>query len=189
MSITELISQPWPWYVAGPLIGLIIPALLIIGNKSFGVSSSLRHVCAACIPASITFFKYNWKKELWNLFFVLGIFLGGMIAMHLLANPKPVQISPKLFAELAGYGITDYSGLVPKQLFNWPALLSARGLVIMVMGGFLVGFGARYAGGCTSGHAIMGLSSLQWPSLIATCCFMAGGFIMSNLILPFILSH
>lgn len=184
----ELIKQPWPWYVAGPLIGLTVPLLLILGNKSFGISSSLRHVCAACIPADIPFFKYDWKKEVWNLFFVAGIFAGGVLAANFLANTEPVQINPKLADDLAGYGITDYSGLVPNQLFNWESLLSLRGIIMMVGGGFLVGFGTRYAGGCTSGHAIMGISTLQWPSLVATCCFMIGGFIMANLILPFILS-
>lgn len=188
MSILEWIKQPWPWYIAGPLIGLTVPALLILGNKSFGISSSLRHICAACLPANIKFFKYNWKKEGWNLFFVVGIFLGAVIAINFLANPDAMIIHPKLAADLAGYGITDYSGLVPGQLFNWPALLTIKGLLMIVFGGFLVGFGTRYAGGCTSGHAIMGISTLQMPSLIATCCFMAGGFIMANLILPFILS-
>lgn len=188
MSFIEMIKQPWPWYVAGPLIGLTVPLLLILGNKSFGISSSLRHVCAACIPANISFFKYEWKKEAWNLFFVAGIFVGGVIAANFLANPEPMQINPKLAGDLAGYGITDYSGLVPKQLFNWENLLSLKGIIMMIGGGFLVGFGTRYAGGCTSGHAIMGISTLQWPSLLATCCFMAGGFIMANLILPFILS-
>jgi hypothetical protein len=184
----SLFQQPWPWYVSGPLIGLMVPALLVLGNKSFGISSSLRHICAACAPANIAFFNYNWKKEIWNLVFVTGILAGGFIAAHFLANPDATVIHPKLANELAGYGITDYSSLTPNQLFNWPMLLSAKGFVMMVVGGFLVGFGTRYAGGCTSGHAIMGLSTLQWPSLVATCCFMAGGFIMANLILPFILS-
>ena len=188
MSIIELIKQPWPWYVAGPLIGLTVPALLIIGNKSFGISSSLRHICAACLPANIPFFKYDWKKEVWNLFFVLGIFLGAVVAVTLLADPEPVIVNAKLTTDLATFGITDYSSLMPKQLFNWQSLLTVKGLIMMVLGGFMVGFGTRYAGGCTSGHSIMGLSTLQWPSLVATCCFMAGGFIMSNLILPLILS-
>lgn len=183
----EWLRQPWPWYVAGPLIGLTVPALLLLGNKSFGISSSLRHVCAACIPADIPFFKYDWKKEIWNLFFVAGILVGGIIAAQLLANPDPVVVNPKLAVEMATYGVTNYEGQVPKDIFSWPELLTARGLIMMVGGGFLVGFGTRYAGGCTSGHAIMGLSNLQWPSLVATCCFMAGGFIMANLILPFIL--
>ncbi|WP_419868210.1 YeeE/YedE family protein [Chryseobacterium sp. CT-SW4] len=184
----NVIKEPWPWYVAGPLIGLTVPVLLILGNKSFGISSSLRHICAACVPANINFFKYDWKKEAWNLFFVLGIFLGGMIAAHFLMNNEDIIVNPHLKEELAGYGITDYSNLVPVQLMNWGNLLTFKGFFLMVVGGFLVGFGTRYAGGCTSGHSIMGLSNLQWPSLVATICFMAGGFIVANLVLPLILS-
>jgi len=184
----ESLKQPWPWYIAGPLIGLTVPALLILGNKSFGISSSLRHICASCFPANIPFFKYDWKKEVWNLVFVFGIFLGGAMAINLLSNPNPVKVNPKLATELAGYGITDYENLIPTDLMNWASLITLRGLILMVVGGFLVGFGSRYAGGCTSGHAIMGLSNLQWPSLIATISFMIGGLIMANLILPHILS-
>lgn len=184
----DLLKQPWPWYIAGPLIGLTVPALLVLGNKSFGISSSLRHICAACLPANIPFFKYDWKKETWNLVFVLGISAGAVIAVNLLPNARPVAVNPALAKELAGYGITNYNNLVPEDIINWKSLLTVKGLIIMVAGGFLVGFGTRYAGGCTSGHAIMGLSNLQWPSLVATICFMAGGFIMANLILPFILS-
>lgn len=184
----DFFKQPWPWYVAGPLIGLTVPILLIIGNKTFGISSSLRHICASCLPANISFFKYDWKKEAWNLFFVLGIFLGGFIAVNLLANEQPVAINPNLAKELAGYGITNFNNLVPQDIFNWSAVFTLKGFLLMVVGGFLVGFGTRYAGGCTSGHAIMGLSNLQWPSLVATICFMVGGFIMANLILPLILS-
>lgn len=183
----ETIQQPWPWYIAGPLIGLTVPILLLIGNKSFGISSSLRHICAACIPANIPFFKYEWKKEVWNLFFVIGILMGGFLGVQLLSNPLPMVVAPTLAADLSNYGITDYTGLVPSELFNWTALFTLKGFFMIVVGGFLVGFGTRYAGGCTSGHAIMGLSTLQLPSLIATCCFMAGGFLMANLILPYIL--
>jgi len=183
----EMLKQPWPWYVAGIIIGLIVPALLILGNKHFGISANLRHACAACFPANIKFFKYDWKKEIWNFFFVSGIIAGAIIATQLLANPNPVEVNPKLASELAGYGITDNSNLLPEELFSWKSLLSLRGLVMLIGGGFLVGFGARYAGGCTSGHAIMGLSDLQWPSLVATIMFMAGGFLMANVILPLIL--
>ena len=184
----DILKNPWPWYVAGPLIGLTVPVLLIIGNKAFGISSSLRHICAACIPANIPFFKYEWKKEIWNLFFVGGILLGGFLAMSLLANPNPVEIHPNLASELSTYGITNFESMVPVDVFNWSTLLTLKGFIIMVFGGFLIGFGTRYAGGCTSGHAIMGLSTLQWPSLIATCCFMVGGIIMANWILPASLS-
>jgi uncharacterized membrane protein YedE/YeeE len=159
-----------------------------MGNKSFGISSSLRHICASCLPANIPFFQYDWKKEAWNLFFVGGIVLGGAIAISLLSNSQPIDVNPRLAEELAGYNITDFSNLVPLEIMNWPSLFTLRGFLLMVVGGFLVGFGTRYAGGCTSGHAIMGLSTLQWPSLVATIFFMIGGFLMANLILPLILS-
>lgn len=183
----ELLSKPWPWWAAGIIIGLIVPALLILGNKHFGLSANLRHACAACFPANVKFFKYEWKKELWNFFFVGGIIGGAIIASTLLANPEPVKVAPELAAELQTYGITDYSGMVPAQLISWESLFSLRGFIMMVIGGFLVGFGSRYAGGCTSGHSIMGLSDLQWPSLVATIFFMVGGFLMANFILPQIL--
>lgn len=183
----EFLQQPWPWYVAGVLIGLIVPALLILGNKHFGISANLRHACAACFPSNINFFKYEWKKESWNLFFVGGILVGALIASLGLPDPNPIVVNPDLVTELNTYGINDYTSMVPKQLVSWDSLFTARGIIMMVGGGFLVGFGSRYAGGCTSGHAIMGLSNLQWPSLVATCCFMAGGFLMANVILPFIM--
>jgi uncharacterized membrane protein YedE/YeeE len=184
----EILKQPWPWYVAGPLIGLTVPILLILGNKSFGISSSLRHICAACIPANIPFFKYEWKKESWNILFVTGVLLGGVISATYLANPEPVQVAPALQETLAGYGITNYDQLVPVDIMNWESLATLRGFILMVVGGFLVGFGTRYAGGCTSGHSIMGLATLQWPSLIATMAFMIGGIIMANFLLPIILA-
>lgn len=183
----EWLSQPWPWYVAGPLIGLTVPLLLILGNKTFGISSSMRHLCAICLPSKISYFQYDWKKEIWNLFFVVGIILGGVISSTLLADPNPVQINPALAKELHQYGINNYNQLIPVDIFNWQTLLSVKGFIMMIGGGFLVGFGTRYAGGCTSGHSITGLSNLQWPSLVATICFMVGGFIAANLFLPFIL--
>lgn len=182
------LTHPWPWYIAGPLIGLTVPTLLIAGNKHFGISANLRHICAACFPGKIAFFKYEWRKEIWNLFFAAGILFGGFIATRFLSSGHPIQVDPRLVKELATYGITDFGNMVPSQIFSIASLFTPRRFTIMVIGGFLVGFGTRYAGGCTSGHAIMGLSNLQWPSLIATICFMTGGFIMVNLILPLILA-
>ncbi len=182
-----LIQQPWPWYVAGPAIGLIVPALLLLGNKHFGISANLRHACAACFPAGIKFFEYEWKKEVWNLFFAGGILAGATIASQLLQGGGPVAVNSTLTKELTEYGIVVRGTLLPEELFSWQSLFTVRGFIMLAGGGFLVGFGARYAGGCTSGHAIMGLSDLQWPSLVATVMFTAGGFIMANLILPFIL--
>lgn len=182
----EWLSNPWHWSVAGVLIGLTVPALLLLGNKKFGISSSMRHICAACIPANISFFKYDWKKEIWNLFFVGGVAIGGFIGAFFLTDPNPVQVSAATTAKLTEFGITDYSKLLPVELFSWDNLFTLRGLIFFVVGGFLVGFGTRWAGGCTSGHAIMGLANLQWPSLVATIMFMVGGFFSANVLLPLI---
>lgn len=184
----EFIRQPWPWYVAGPLIGLTVPALLLLGNKHFGISSSLRHICAACIPGKIPFFQYDWKKEVWNLFFVAGVLLGGMVAAQLLSNPDPIAIASRTVQDLHALNIQTDHQLMPASIFSFANLFTMKGLVFFVFGGFLVGFGTRYAGGCTSGHSIMGLSTLQWPSLVATCCFMAGGFFMVHIIFPWLMN-
>ena len=132
-------------------------------------------------------FKYDWKKKS-GTGFCYRYLLWRVIASVFLANPHPIEVSPDLASELAGYGITNYNNLVPEDILNWQSLFTLKGFLMMVVGGFLVGFGSRYAGGCTSGHAVMGLSNLQLSSLIATICFMIGGFIMANLILPIILS-
>lgn len=182
----ELIKQPWHWAVAGTLIGLIVPLLLLIGNKKFGISSSLRDICAICVPSKIPFFQYDWKKEVWNLFFVTGILLGALMATHFLTNPNEIVIAQDTKANLAKYGISNFSGLMPIELFHIKNLFTFKGFLFFVVGGFLVGFGTRYAGGCTSGHSIMGLANLQIPSLIATICFMIGGFFSANILLPFI---
>lgn len=188
LSLIHYLSQPWPWYVAGPLIGLTVPVLLILGNKAFGVSSSLRHICAACFPANISFFNYDWKKEGWNLAFVFGIFIGGFLAVQLLSNPSEIVIASATQNDLAALGIANFSGLMPVEIFTVENIFTLKGLIFFVLGGFLVGFGTRYAGGCTSGHAIMGLSNLQWPSLVATICFMIGGFVGTLVLLPWLLS-
>lgn len=187
LSIAQKILAPWPWYIAGPIIGLTVPTLLLIGNKTFGISSNLKHICAACFPANIPFFKYDWKKFAWNLFFLAGIVIGGFIANSFLGNPEVIVVNPNLKLSLSSFQINDFTHLQPSDLFSFNALATPRGFILMIVGGFFVGFGTRYANGCTSGHSIMGLSNLQWPSLVATICFMAGGFIMSNLILPYIL--
>lgn len=179
-----LTSGPWPWYVAGPLIGLFVPALLIVGNAAFGVSSSLRHACAAVLPGSTKYLDYDWKGSgLWNLLFVLGIFMGGFLAVHWSA-PTGIAISAATRADLGKLGIHDFSGLAPVEIFRWSALLSLRGFVSVIVGGFLVGFGTAYAGGCTSGHAISGLANFQLPSLIAVIGFFAGGLLATFFLLP-----
>ena len=184
----EILREPWPWYVAGALIGLTVPALLLLGNKHFGISSSLRHICAACLPGKIPFFQYNWTREIWNLFFVAGIAIGAFIASYYLANPDPVVVAEATARDLQQLGISVDGKLMPTSIFNFSNLFTTQGLVFFVLGGFLVGFGTRYAGGCTSGHSIMGLSTLQWASLVATCCFMAGGFLMTHVLMPWLIT-
>lgn len=182
----DLLKEPWPWYVAGPLIGLTIPLLLLLGNKSFGISNSLRHFCAAVIPTNIPFFHYDWRREQWIFFFAGGIILGAYISANFLSNGANVDLNPQTIADLRALGVTNFDGLMPSDIFNFGSFLNLKGLFFMVIGGFLVGFGTRYAGGCTSGHAIMGLSNLQWPSLVATIFFMLGGFFMTHLLFPLI---
>lgn len=182
----DFISQPWSWYVSGALIGLTVPALLLLGNKHFGISSSLRHICAACLPGKVPFFQYDWKREAWNLFFVAGIVAGAALAVNFLSDNQPVKVSANTVQALADLGIVADGNLAPISVFNFSNLFTLKGLVFFVIGGFLVGFGTRYAGGCTSGHSIMGLSTLQWPSLLATCCFMAGGFAVVHLVFPWL---
>lgn len=184
----DFMRQPWPWYVSGPLIGLMVPALLLLGNKPFGISSSLKHFCSMCSPVKVDFFDYNWKKESWNLVLALGIIVGGFIASRFLMPD---------FA----FGLSDYSSDFTKMdftvkklrsaessIFSWNSLFTLQGFVFIIVGGFLVGFGSRYADGCTSGHAIMGLSTQNWPSLIAVAGFFAGGLICTHFIIPYFLS-
>lgn len=184
--MTSLLHEPWPWYVAGPLIGLTVPILLLIGGKTFGISSSLRHICAAAVPSGIPFFEYDWKQQGgWNLLFVLGVVMGGLFAgTMLLPDGYTVAISPATQQDLRALGLQDLSGLAPRELFGWEALASWRGWLALGAGGLLVGFGSRWAGGCTSGHAITGLATFQLPSLIAVLGFFAGGLLMTHVILP-----
>lgn len=184
----EYLSKPWPWFVSGPLIGLTVALLLLVGGRAFGVSSSLRHVCAATVPGRSPLLRYDWRRSgLWNLVFVAGVILGGVVAGTLLSSGEPVAISEATRADLEALGVATDTGLVPTDLYSLRALATPAGFVVLVLGGFLVGFGARYAGGCTSGHAITGLASFQLPSLIAVLGFFAGGLLATHLLLPLIL--
>ena len=184
--------MPLPWYLAGPLIGLVVPLLLVLGGKSFGLSANLRHGCAALpVPARLkpAFLRYDWRTAgRWNLAFALGIALGGFLGLHVLGGPETaVALAPETTAALAELGLSAPSGLVPPELHSWAALATPLGALAVVGGGFLVGFGARWAGGCTSGHAISGLSALQAPSLVAVAGFFAGGLFMTHVVLPLLL--
>ncbi len=182
----EFISQAWPWYVSGPMIALVMFLLLWAGGN-FGVSGNLRTICAmGGAGKHVSFFNYHWKGQLWNLVFIIGAIGGGFIASNFLSDPAELQISQATVQDLAGLGITFNGGLAPEHLFSWQSLTSLPGFLVLVLGGFLVGFGARWAGGCTSGHAISGLSNLQIPSLIAVVGFFIGGLLMTHVLFPII---
>lgn len=183
----QVILDPWPWYVSGPLIALIM-ALLIYFSKTFGMSSNLRTLCAiGGAGKKVSFFKFDWRSQWWNLIVVIGAVIGGYIAHFLLSNPTDIDLSTSTAAALNEMGFRDIGkSLLPNEIYGWDAVLSVKGFAILIIGGFLVGFGTRYAGGCTSGHAITGLSSLQKPSLIAVIGFFIGGLIMTHFILPLI---
>lgn len=186
--MTDLLAGSWPWYVAGPMIGLFVPLLLLLTGRAFGVSSSLKHACAATVPGTAAYFEYDWKASgLWNLIFVAGILLGGVLAVQFLGGGGPTGMSAATKADLRVLGLTEFSGLVPPELFSWSSLATLPGFASLVLGGFLVGFGARYAGGCTSGHGITGMATLQVPSLVAVVGFFIGGLVTTYVILPFLL--
>lgn len=183
----EFIQQPWPWYISGALIAGIMFLLLFFG-QSFGFSSNLRTICAASGGGKfVKFFDFNWKSQIWNLVFLIGAIIGGFITSQFLSNGEAVKISESTISDLSKLGIAAPVSVQPSELFSIEALFSIKGFLILAFGGLMVGFGSRYAGGCTSGHAISGLSDLQLPSLIAVIGFFAGGLLMTYILLPLIL--
>ncbi|MDB5118819.1 MAG: YeeE/YedE family protein [Sphingobacteriales bacterium] len=182
----ELLKQPWPWYTSGIAIAFTMVLLLFFG-KSFGVSSNLKTMCTiAGAGKRVKFFDFDWKAQKWNLLFLLGSVFGGVIASNFLTNDEPLKLSAATIKDINELGIVFDGGLNPSQIFGLEFLSSFKGFLTLLLGGVLVGFGSRYAGGCTSGHAISGLSNLQIPSLLAVIGFFAGGLIMTHFLLPYI---
>lgn len=182
----DFISQPWPWYVSGPAIAFVMFLLLFSGER-FGVSSTMRTLCSiGGAGKKVAFFDFDWKSQAWNLIFALGAIIGGFIATQFLGSGMPIELSESTIGSIEKLGIPFDGELAPLSVFSWKSLFTFKGFMILVVGGFLVGFGARWAGGCTSGHAISGLSNLQLPSLIAVIGFFIGGLTMTHLIFPLI---
>lgn len=181
------IMEPWPWYISGAAIALVMLLLLLVG-KNFGMSSNLRTLCTLCgAGKSSEFFRFDWKAQKWNLIVVLGAIIGGYIGSHHLSRSVAVEINPKTVTELQDLGFASAGAeYLPEELFAGGVWTSPKTILLLALGGFLVGFGARYAGGCTSGHAISGLSNLQWPSLLAVIGFFAGGMVMIYFLYPII---
>lgn len=179
--------EPWPWYVAGPLISLTM-FLLIFTGKQFGMSSNLRTMCTMCgAGRKVKFFDLDWKVQRWNLTVVLGAVIGGFIAANFLTADPSVDINPNTISILEGLGFESAGeAYLPERLFSLKALTDPGSVILLLTGGVLIGFGARYAGGCTSGHAISGLSNLQLPSLISVIGFFIGGLFMVHVLFPLI---
>jgi uncharacterized membrane protein YedE/YeeE len=183
----DFLLEPWPWYVAGPLITLTMFFLFYYGKK-FGVSSNLETICAMGGAGKLVdFFKFDWKKNTWNLMFIAGAIIGGFITYQWLTPNETVAISQQTIQDLNELGFQNAGAhYLPDEIFSLDAMLSLKGFSILLIAGVLVGFGTRYAGGCTSGHAIVGLSNLELPSLISVIGFFIGGLVMTWLILPLI---
>jgi len=177
--------QTWPWYISGFIIAIIMLTLNYFG-KVFGMSSNLRSMCSiAGAGKYVSFFDYDWKAQRWNLLVIVVAMLGGYVAVHFMSDPSNVTLNPKTIAQLSQMGIDAPNGkLVPNALFGEAAFQSPKMILILIVGGILIGFGSRYAGGCTSGHAISGMSNLQIQSLKAVIGFFLGGLVMSHFILP-----
>lgn len=183
----DWITAPWPWYVAGPLIALVMFMMLFFG-KRFGVSSTMRTICSIGGGARYSdFFNFNWRTQVWNLVFVLGALIGGFIANNFMTADTAIELSVGTKEALVGMGMDSPGQNYVPDIFSWDNLFTLQGIIFMIGGGFLVGFGTRYAGGCTSGHAISGLSDLQLPSFIAVIGFFIGGLIVTHLIIPFLI--
>jgi uncharacterized membrane protein YedE/YeeE len=183
----SIILQPWPWYISGALIAIIMLFLLLFG-KSFGFSSNLRTLCAMCgADKYVPFFEFNWKSQSWNILFLMGTGIGGWLAANYLSEPGYiVAISEDTISDLKSLGFNNPIGYVPEEHFGMSALQDVKSFLVLAVGGLLVGFGARYAGGCTSGHAISGISNLQPSSLLAVVGFFIGGLVMTHLLFPLI---
>ena len=183
----EFIYGTWPWYISGLLIAIVM-LLLIYFGKSFGMSSNLRTLCSMGGAGKFSdFFKPDWREQKWNLMVVLGAMIGGFIAYNYLSDGSGVNINPQTVTELQAMNIDAPNGkLLPDVFAGDDALKNPKTIAILLIGGILVGFGTRYAGGCTSGHAISGLSNLQLPSFIAVIGFFIGGLLMSWILLPLI---
>jgi uncharacterized membrane protein YedE/YeeE len=186
MSILDFIRHPWPWWVSGIAIAAIMVVLILFGKK-FGVSTNLETMCTILgAGRSVDYFRVDWKKSAWNLLFLAGAVTGGWISAHWLSSPEPLRLSAATIRDLQVLNIHFDGQTAPSQVFNMGFALSAKGLFILVGGGMLIGFGTRYASGCTSGHAISGLSNLQLPSLIAVIGFFIGGLAATHLLYPLI---
>ena len=154
-----LFVDRWPWWVGGPAIGAYVLAFLFFQNRLLGASSTYQAVLEAFNPekpSDVFSSAVRLPSEpgdaapSWRVSFWLGLLGGGLLAGWLAGT----------WGQAALPGLGDFLRLGP-----------AGQALVLFAGGILIGAGTRMSGGCTSGHAITGISSLQWPSLAATLVF------------------
>ena len=181
----DFILQPWPWFVGGPLIAISLLLYFYFG-KNFGASTNFETMCTILGADKFSdYFKKDWKEQAFALMFVVGLIIGGFIAAYYLIPNQNIDLNPQTVQELTDLGFRNVGNqYFPDEIFGENAYTSLKGFLILIVSGILIGFGTRYAGGCTSGHAITGLSSLQLPSLLAVIGFFIGGIIATWFIIP-----
>src|SRR5258708_20703735 len=126
----DFLYKPWPWYVAGPLIGLTVPLLLLLGNKKLGISSTLRQICAACIPAHLPLLTYDWRRDSWNLIFALGLVIGGVLGGIVFAKSQAIAISTRTADYLKSHRFNNSHLLMTADLFNLVSPPPSKGFII-----------------------------------------------------------
>ena len=185
--LLQALSGPWPWYVSGPIIGLMVPLLILIGSRSFGISQNLEHICAMTQPGfiKVNFFKYDWTASTWSLFFANGVLIGGFFAGVVLPDPLPPQVSVEAQQLFSRWGLGEVTSYNPEEIFS----MTTGNVLLLLLSGMFIGFGTRYAGGCTSGHAITGLSTLQLQSLYAVIGIFSGGLLASHFLVPVLIGN
>jgi uncharacterized membrane protein YedE/YeeE len=148
----EVLPDRLAWYIAGPLIGLCVVALYALINERMGVTTSYQVVAQVIRRKSVL--------ETWRIWFFAGLVGGSLVASFL-------QGGPSLSSSYGALGL-----LLPLALL----------IPILFVGGVLSGFGARWSGGCTSGHGISGTSSLSPASFAATVTFVATAVAVTSVI-------
>ena len=132
----DFILQPWPWYVAGPLITLVMFLLFYFGKK-FGVSSNLETLCAIGGAGNLVdFFKFDWKKNTWNLLFILGVIIGGFITYQWLTPSEVVAINPQTIQDLSDLGFQNAGAqYLPDEIFGSDTMFSLKGFLLLLIAG------------------------------------------------------
>lgn len=165
---TAYSGPAWSPYVVGIGIGVLSWLTFLLSDKAIGASSfyatlagMVGKILAPRHTLSLKYFQDNPPKLDWGMTFVLSAILGGAIAA------------------LSGGEFTN-EWVHPMWEARFGDSIALRA-VFAVAGGLLMGFGARLAGGCTSGHGISGTLQLSLSSWIVLIALFIGGIITAHL--------